>query len=288
MARFAKLIVVCGRRGTGKSNKTLSQIYQAVKSGRKGMIFDVNNEYGDYLYREDQPRHSIKPIYYKDIPRFTAQYKPELVRLRPLLDNGDVMGIKDLQEHLGFILKNYSNGILLVEDVTAYIAANTPMDIMGKLSTLRQRGVDLIMQYQHVGKAANPQILGQANYIRLHKTNDSVVNYADGFSDKTDMLSIAESIVNKRYYNGVDNGIKDETGIFFNVVVDLDACKIRGIFTRQEAEEAITNFISTNAGRTIGRLTKSKDRNGKLIYQDYGQAYHFLEQKYIQDYFVFK
>jgi hypothetical protein len=288
MARFAKLTIVCGRRGSGKSNKTLSQIYKAVTNGRKAMIFDYNNEYGDYLFREDAPRHSIKAIYYRDVPRFTAQFKAELVRLRPILDNGEVMGTKDFQEHLAFVLKNYSNGILLVEDVTAYIAANTPMDIMGKLSTLRQRGVDLIMQYQHVGKAANPQIIGQANYIRLHKTNDSVVNYADGFADKTDMLSIAESIVNKRYDNGVDNGIKDETGIFFSVVVDLDSSKIRGVFTKQEAEEAITNFISTNAGRTINRLTKAKDRNGKVIYENYGQAYHHLEKKYLQDYFVFK
>ena len=228
MARYAKLTIVCGRRQTGKTNKTLTQLYKAVNGGRKALIYDATDEFSNYIYRKGEPPHSIKPIFFKDIPRFTAQYRAEIVRTRPLLDNGEVMGTKDLQQYLAVVLKTYRDGILLVEDVTTYISANTPMDIMGKLSTLRQRGVDLIMQYQLIGKAANPQILGQANYIRLHKTNDEVLTYRDSFLDKTEILLIAEKIVNRRYYHGMEHNIQTETGQYFNCLVDLEYHKIRG------------------------------------------------------------
>lgn len=287
MARYAKLTVVCGQKGSGKSNRTLTQMYTGVQNGRKALIYDVNDEYGNYSYRPGE-YHSIKAIYYRDVPRFTAQRIPELVRLRPLLDNGDVMGIKDFQDHLALVLKTYSNGILLVEDATVYIAPNTPMDIMGKLSTLRQRGVDVIMQYQHIGKAANPQIIGQASYLRLHKTMDSVLNYGDAFADKTEIISIAESIINKRYYYGVNNGIKNENGIFFSCVIDFDTFKIRGIFTKEEAQAAVCDFINNNSGRTIKRLMQSKNRKGELIYKSYSEAYDYQEQKMMKDFFDFK
>ena len=240
MARYAKLTIVCGRRLTGKTNKTLSQLYKAVKNGRKALIFDAKDEFGNYNYREGEPPHSIKPIYIRDVARFTAQRIPEIVRIRPFTDEGERMSIEQLQDTLAYILKVYQNGILLAEDSNVYISDNPTNSIMGSLATLRQSGVDLIMQYQMIGKAGNPKIIGMANYIRLHKTNDGVKRNKDKFQDYVDILMIAEGIVERRYMYGMQKGVKDETGQFFNVLVDLEYNKIRGIFTQKEAELAIS------------------------------------------------
>lgn len=287
MARYAKLSIVCGRRATGKTNKTLTQLYTAVKNGRKVLIFDATDEFGNYIYRPGEPAHSIKPIFIKDIPRFVAQHRAEIVRIRPFHDNGKRMTNDDKQEALYKILQNYRNGILLVEDVNVYIGDNAPNDIIGSLATLRQAGVDLIMHYQLVQKAANPKIIGMANYIRLHKTNDEVGRFADRFLDKTDIMQVAEIIVNRRYNWGMLKGVKDDTGQFFCVTIDLEYHKIRGIFTKEEAEAAIEEFMSKNAALTINKELNRKNRAGDKVWKNYAAAYEYLEKKLLIDFFDF-
>lgn len=288
MPRYAEMEVVVGRRKTGKTGKTLRKLYKAVQNGRKVLIFDATDEYSNYIFQEGQPAHSIKPIFIRDIPRFTVQSKAEIVRIRPFHDNGDVMSNDDLQKTLYIILKTYRNGILLAEDVNVYISDNAPNDIMGKMATLRQAGVDLILHYQLVQKAANPKILGMLNYIRMHKTNDQVARFADRFLDKTEILSIAENIVNRRYSWGMANGVKNEKGQFFSVTVDLFYHKIRGIFTKDEASLAIEEFMSANGSTTIGRELQRRDKNGKKIWANYAEAYQHLEIEMMNQFFTFK
>jgi hypothetical protein len=287
MARYAQVTIVVGKRHTGKTNKTLSIIYKAVNSGRKALIFDVTDEFGHYIYRPDQAPHSIKAIYLKDIPRFTAQTYPELVRIRPFWDDGTRMTIDDMQTALFQILNTYRDGILLIEDINKYISDNAPNDIIGSLATVRQAGIDLIAQYQMVGKAGNPKILGMANFIRLHKTQDQVERHADKFLDKTEIMAISEIMINKRYEWGVKNNVNDHTGKFFNVTIDLDAFKIKGIFTQKEAEAAITAYISDNEKRTISKVLNRKDKNGVKLYKSYSEAYAYVERNMLDTYFNF-
>lgn len=287
MPRYAKLTIVCGRRGSGKSNKTITQIFKAVANGQKALIFDAMDEYKSYRYRENQ-MVDIKPIFYKDIPRFTAQIPAELVRVRPMHDkDGSPLSTQEKQEHLSYVLKNYRNGILLTEDTNVYIADNAPNDIMGSLATLRQAGVDLIMHFQLIQKAANPKILGMANYIRLHKTTDQVARFRDRFLDKTDIMMIAEKIVNRRFAWGIANGVKDETGQYFSCLVDFDDHKIRGIFNQDEAKYAIRDYMNSNGGSAVKELLSQRDHTGKKIWKDYGAAYSYLENKLMKEFFLF-
>jgi RecA/RadA recombinase len=287
MSRYAKLTVVCGRRGSGKTNLTLQQLYRAVKAGRKALIFDPTDEFRSYIFRPGEPPHSIKPIFIKDIPRFTASNVAEIVRIRPFLDDSTKMSTDDMQEVLIKILSVYKNGILLIEDINKYVPDNASNGLIGSMATLRQANVDLIAQYQLVGKAGNPKLLGMTNYIRLHKTEDEVIRHADKFNAKTKILSIAESIVNRRYKYGVDNKINTIEGKFFNVVVDLDDSKIKGIFTQAEAEHAITEYISDNARDTIQKLFNRRDRYGQKVWKDYTSTYAYLERSMMQDFFTF-
>ena len=290
MPRYAKFTVAVGRRQTGKSGKTLRMIFKAVtEQRRKALIFDAMNEYESYRMKENEPPIAIKAISYSSLDRFTLSQYPEVCRVCPVTDKGDRMGTDDLQKYLAYTLKHFKNGIMLVEDVNKFVSDNAPNDIIGSLATLRQAGVDLIMHFQMVQKAANPKILGMANYIRLHKTNDEVYRFKDRFQDKTPIMMIAESIVNRRYDYGNSNNIDSEEGKFFSCVVDLDDFKIRGIFTRREAELGIQDYMNYNGGDAIKMLLNSRDRHGNYIWgaKNYAGAYAHLEKKLMQQYFVF-
>lgn len=295
MARDAKLTIVCGRRGTSKTNTTLTRIFKAVRGtqqnnfmdARKALIFDAMDEFRGYKYRDNEPPLNIKAIYYRDIPRFTAQTPIELVRVRPITDDNKRMTTEDKQYWLSYVLQNYYDGIFLIEDINRFVSDNAPNDIIGSLATLRQAGVDLIIHYQLIGKAGNPKILGMANYIRLHKTNDSVKRHKDKFEDKTDILMVAEKIVNRRYEYGRKNKIKDDTGQYFSCTVDLDDHKIRGIFTKEEAIAAVRGYMNDNAKMTVKDLMQQLDENGKKVWKDYASAYKYLENKYMEEFFIF-
>lgn len=285
MARWAKLMMVGGKRGTGKTNTTLDLLYEAVRKGRKALIFDPNDEFGAYSYRPDQPVHCIKTIFLKDIPRFTAQHHPEIRRIRPYWDDSTRMSTDDMLTALARILSIYRDGILLIEDINKYLSDNPTRDIVGALATLRQAHVDLILHFQLVGKIGHPKLMGMANYIRLHKTMDEVTRHAEKFGDKTEVLTIAQTIVNARFKYGVDNNVKDKTGQYFSCTIDLDDFRIKGIFTEEEAESAIADYISRNSRNTINSLLNSKDRTGKAIWKNYGSAYSYLESNMKADYF---
>lgn len=286
--RYAELTLVVGERGGGKTNETLRILYIAANS-RKVLIFDSQGEFAHYIFRKDQPPHKIKAIKFSDIPRFTAQTFPEMRRTTPHLDTGEVMTVEQLQDQLFYILKNFRNGILLVEDINVYISDNAPNDLMGALATLRQKGVDVIVHYQLIGKAAHPKMLGFANYIRLHKTGVSVERHRKQFGDTyTDLIVLAEYIVARRYKYGVDNGVYNDTGKFFSCLINLKERKITGIFTEAEAKKAIEDYISANPNKTVQVELKKLNKDGKKVWPDWKSAYHYVESNLLDTYFNFK
>ncbi len=286
MARFAKLTVVIGERGSGKSNLTLDMLFAAANNGRKVLIYDVNDEYGDYEYREGQPKYNIKAIFIKDIPRFTVQTRAEVVRIRPYWDDSRRMGTEDMLKCLEMILNTYRDGVLLVEDPNRYISDSTPQAVVGKLATLRQEGVDVILQYQLIGKAGHPKIMGMLNYLRIHKC-ERVEKHEDKYGSLTEIIAIAQNIVDRRYKWGVRNGVNDRTGRFFSVTIDKEYKKIKGIFTKQEATDAIDKYLSRNRGRLVRQELDTLDKKGNAIFPNYAAAYAFKEKDLMEDYFIF-
>lgn len=286
MARYAKFTMVIGQRETGKSNKTITQSYKAVTEGRKVLIADFRGEYGSYIYRADQPPHSIKTIFLKQVPRFTAQIPAEIVRICQLNDDGSPMDDTDKLKSLAYIFKNYFNGILLVEDTNDLISDTLPRFLVGALGTLRQRGVDVIMNFQLLQKAAHPKLFGLANYIRMHYVNGNVAEF-DGFRSRIDIMSVAQIIVNNRYAWGIKNQIKNEKGQFFNVTIHIDHNKIHGIFTKEEAHDAVEMYMGLNGGQVVKRELSRVNKQGNRIWKNYNEAYNFLENKMMDDFFVF-
>ena len=151
-----------------------------------------------------------------------------------------------------------------------------PSDLIGSLATSRHIGLDIISHFQNIGRAGNPKLLGNLNMIRLHKTNDTVERHKNKFEEKTEILQIAENIVNKRYFDG------DER---FFIYVDIENMKIRGKFSKNEAEEAVHQFITERYSRIITPLLQMRDRKGKKIYTE-ESALSYMNDRLMKIYFV--
>ena len=92
--REAKLIMVAGRKGVGKTFQTLCQIADYLRStttkqGRKVLIFDVNNEFGNV--REDHGNAkfpNIGLIKLSQVPAYAKITRPFAKRVSIFKDDG--------------------------------------------------------------------------------------------------------------------------------------------------------------------------------------------------------
>lgn len=286
MARECKVIVAVGKKGVGKTVATIEMIYQYVTGNmakgvppRKALIFDVNDEFGDFWFHGGA-RHSIPSLAIKDIPLFSVHKNIEVRRIRPFWDDGRKMSIDDMAQVLGIILDNYRNGLLLVEDINKYSSDTPKKDLVSALATVRHIGIDLIAHYQSVGRPANPKLLGNISFIRMHKTNDSVARHKNKFEDRTEILMIGEAIVSNRYNRGDKR---------YYLYVDIDESKIlsaKGSFTEEEINEAIEDYISKNHNNLVKPLLNKYDlTTNKKIYTPVTaieQVRKELKEKYFQ------
>jgi hypothetical protein len=264
MGRECRIIIACGKRGVGKTYETIRMIDEYVMGNpskgippRKALIFDVNDEFSGFVYNDVQ--RSIKAIAIKDILKFSVHPKVEVRRIRPFWDDGKKLTINDMAEVLGIVLDNYRNGLLLVEDINKYLSDAMPSDLIGSLATSRHIGLDIVSHFQNIGRAGNPKLLGNLNMIRLHKTNDTIERHKNKFEEKTEILQIAEYIVDKRYFSG------DERFFLF---VDIENMKIRGKFNKLEVEDAIHQYITHRYKRIIYPMLQLRDKKGKKVYTE--------------------
>lgn len=282
MSRECKVIIACGKKGVGKSVETIRMIDQYVAGnpskgvpGRKALIFDVNDEFSDFWYFGGKRR--IPAISIKDILKFSVNRINEVRRIRPYWDDGKRMTTNDMAEVLGIILDNFRNGLLLVEDINKYLSDAMPADLIGSLATSRHIGLDIISHFQNIGRAGNPKLLGNLNVIRLHKTNDSVERHKNKFEEKTEILQIGEYLVNQRYYAG---------DIRFFVYIDVENMKIRGAFSKKEADDAIHEYITERYSRIVKPILSRRDKKGKLEHTP-ESAMAFVRSNLIKTYFTF-
>jgi ribosomal protein L30/L7E len=281
MGRECRIIIACGKRGVGKSIETIKMIDEYVAGNpakgvppRKALIFDVNDEFSSFWFFGQQRK--IPAIAIKDILKFSIHPKVEVRRIRPFWDDGKKMTINDMAEVLGIILDNYRNGLLLVEDINKYLSDAMPSDLIGSLATSRHIGLDIISHFQNIGRAGNPKLLGNLNMIRLHKTNDTVERHKNKFEEKTELLQIAEYIINNRYVNG---------DVRYFVYVDIENMKVRGKFTREEVEQAIHEYITERYKRIVSPILQLRDRKGKRVHTE-ESALRSANEKLLKDYFV--
>jgi hypothetical protein len=269
MGRQCKVVTGLGKKGVGKSYETITQLYELARAkpyARKGLIFDVNNEFSDFHYGDDR-HHKIKPISLSDIALFSSSNVVDVRRITPYFDDGSAMTLNKMSEVLSYILSVYRAGTLLVEDPTKYISDNISKDIIGALATARHLECDVIMHFQSVQKFCNPKIVANTNYVRLHKTNDRVSRYKDRLEDKYELFQIAENLVDIRYSDESNPNNKR-----FWVLIDNDDSKImsgRTPFNERDIDLAIHKYISDNYRAKVSEYLNMRDfTTNQLVYRE--------------------
>lgn len=283
MAREAKMILVAGRKGVGKTYQTLCHIASYLKStptkqGRKVLIFDVNNEFGNI----QQDHHNtnfpqIGLIKLGQVPAFAKITRPFARRVSIFKDDGQRMTLNEMAAALGYILEHYRNGMLLIEDISKYITDSLPGDLIGSICTQRHVSVDVVIHVQTVGKLFNPKLWGNCNEVRMHRSDDTVERHRSKVSGNIEHLLIMEKLIELKFKEG-------ETR--FCCFLDKDAGKIRGRFTRAEFMKAVELYLSSNYQRILRPLLDKRNvYTGERLYRnqkDAVQAYmSYLMKEYL-------
>jgi hypothetical protein len=262
--RECLLGIAVGKRGVGKTWETMRMIDRYVKGNpktgvppRRALVYDVNNEY---------PYPTISE---KDIKKFSVHPKIEVRRVNVYKPDGQNKSIKEVADTLGVILETFKGGLLVVEDVNKYVNDNLPADLIGKLCTLRHVDVDVIMHFQGIGRAGNPKILSYMNWLRFHKTNDTVNRHKTKFEDQYDILKLAENVINN-VYEKKERKYVDKNGVIrYFCYVDFDKNKIMGNITTEMAQEAIIDHIAENKNEIIRPFINKLDpKTGKKVHDE--------------------
>ena len=273
--REPKFIIAIGSKGIGKTY-TSKQIIEAYITGserlkaRKTLVFDANNE---YPYRR---------LALKDVLAYANLHKPDVRRVTCFHTdgkrNGYPMTNEELVDSMCHIIQNYSNGLLVLEDITKYIGDSYKKDFIGMLAVLRHVNTDVVVHFQFKGKAGHPKLLAMTNYIRLHETTDSFYAHYDKFGEHLEPLMIAEKLVSYK------NSSLPVDKHWFYCYINLERHSIEGNFTKKDLSMAIEEYISDNDNLTIKPLLKKKDRSGQVMY-NYNKALQFLEKSYLEKYY---
>jgi len=290
--RDCLVTLVVGKKKVGKTHTTIQMLDDIVRGDiangikpRKALIFDVNNEFSDFKFKGQQ--RAIKALYIRDIARFSSSNIIEIRRIRPYFDDGSRMSTEDMSKVLAIIMDNYRRGVLLVEDINKYVTDSINGDLIGNLATARHIGLDVICHYQQISRAGNPKLFGNANFIRFHKTNDTVARHELKFQEKTELLQLAENIVN--YYYNVKGYEEDEKYKYFFLWVDVDESKIKaGNFkiTDEDIERSINEYVSGNTTRLLKPLMQRLDlTTNKKVFASESEGIRYIIKQLKRTYF---
>lgn len=237
--REAGMMICAGIQGVGKTYQNMHVIKDYVKDkfynkvkGRKCLIFDTNGEYtASQFARNDISSFEPKRIALADVGAWSRTENKECRRI-----DAKNLGIKEKKEAIEYIIKNYRNGMLVLEDINTYILAVTFMEaIVGGLVNLRHRGVDVLVSYQSL-RPVEPRMWQNARWVRMHYQADNV-NDIKGKLPNPELYKIAQNIVNKRYFQGDKR--------FFLYIHNFQN-KIEGKFTKLEFEQACRDYLNAN------------------------------------------
>lgn len=237
--REAGMMACTGIQGVGKTYLNMHIIREYVKdkfynkvAGRKCLIMDTNGEYTQEQFRKnDIDDVSPKTIKVADIPAWCLTKGGECRRV-----DAKNISIDQKIAILEFIVKNFRNGMIVMEDINTYILNMTHMkDIVSGLVNLRHRAVDVLISYQSA-RPVEPRIWQNARWIRMHYQADNI-NDIKGKIPNLTMYKIAQILVNNRYMHGDKR---------FYVYIHNFLNKIEGQFTKIEFKTACSQFISTN------------------------------------------
>lgn len=261
-----------GVQGVGKTYQNMHIIKDYVKDkfynkvkGRKCLIFDTNGEYTkEQFQRNDIEDFAPKTIAVKDVAEWSLSPSTECRRI-----DAKNLSIKQKKQIIEYVIANYRNGMLVLEDINTYILNVTHMeDIVSGLVNLRHRAVDVMISYQSL-RPVEPRIWQNSRWIRMHYQADNV-NDIKGKVPNISLMKIAQIIVNNRYFNGDKR---------FFVYIHSFANKIQGKITKEEFLDACRQYLYTNKKQVKEYKDMHNCSNEEAIE---GQAEQYYEMYYFK------
>lgn len=250
------LIIVTGKKRVGKSYESLRQLlYYAYisKTPRKSLIYDVNNEYGNYTI--ENKVHKIQTIKEKDLIKYSNHKGGEVRRIVPILDNGLPMEPEEAEALLIKTITYSRNVIIMIDDLNTIFGDSMPVKFSSLLCNNAHRGADVILQIQSVGRLL-PKLLQNCEIIRFHSQLDDVDDSKGKLMGDYKILKIAQLMVNK---------VARTTNPRFFVNVYRNEGRIKGAFSPRMLATAIQDYLLENPSELTPMLQR-RDGKGKKVY----------------------
>ena len=244
------LMLVCGETGVGKTFRNILEIenylrdYPEVnRKGRKVLIFDVNDD--DY-----QCYTTVSPDFIRDLRLIRAR------RIRPLTRFGQTMSTDEKRDLVERMVKQFTDGLLVLEDIDKYMASAKGQTIVSLLTTNRHHGLDIMISHQSIAKITTTEFQN-CTWLRLHKQVDDVTRYRNRIPNYF-LVRIATMIVEEQYLIG---------NTFFFVYVNMRKLKLRGC-SIEAYIRACKKYIDTEENGMVRRMMLERDFHGRLIYKN--------------------
>lgn len=248
--RQPMLMLTCGETGVGKTYRNILEIESYLKDnlltgrkGRKVLIFDVNDD--DY-----ERYQTVSPDHIRDLKLIRAR------RIRPLTRFGDSMTTEDKRDTVERMVKQFSEGLLVLEDLDKYMTGAKGQTIVGLLTTNRHHGLDIMISHQSIAKITTTEFQN-CTWLRLHKQVDDITRYRARIPNYF-LVRLATLIVEEQYLIG---------NIRFFVYVNMRKLRMRGC-SREAYIRACKKYLDTEENSMIKRMMLERSFSGKLIYKN--------------------
>ena len=243
------VMLVCGETGVGKTHQNKKEIKNYLnaspgsnRKGRKSLIFDVNDDdYEDY--------QTVDPEHIRDLKNIAPR------RVRPITKYGETMSIEEKRDMVERMVKQFTDGLLVLEDLDKYMTGAKGQTIVGLLTTNRHSGLDIMISHQSIAKITTTEFQN-CTWIRLHKQVDDVSRYRNRIPNYF-IVRIASLVVEEQYLIG---------NIRFFVYINMRKLFIRGCST-EAFVRACKKYVDTEENSLIKRMMLERDFNGKLLYK---------------------
>lgn len=248
--RQPMLMLVCGETGVGKTFRNILEIENYMKDnpvqgrrGRKVLIFDVNDD--DY-----ECYATVDPGHIRQLTVVRAR------RIRPLTRHGDTMSVEEKRDMVERMVKQFTNGLLVLEDLDKYMTGAKGQTIVGLLTTNRHHGLDIMISHQSIAKITTTEFQN-CTWLRLHKQVDDVTRYRTRIPNYF-LVRIATLIVEEQYLIG---------NIRYFVYVNMRKLRLRGCSV-QAYIRACKKYLDTEENAMIRRMMLERTFHGQLVYKN--------------------
>lgn len=270
LERQPMIMLVCGETGVGKTYRNKLEIKRYMmdhlafgKKGRKVLAFDTNDD--------DYPEfRTVSPNHLKALTKVSAR------RIRPFKKDGSPMDNEDKKQVITKIMKQFKNGLVVLDDIDHYMTGAKGQAMIGALCTVRHKGIDILLTHQSIAKITTSE-WQNCTWLRLHHQVDDITRYRERIP-KYEMVRIAQIIVDEQYElcskalaEGKINEKEYKIQKSFFVYVNMREQSILGC-SRAAFIRACKKYIDQEEGKKVRMLLNEQDFDGQKVYETKNDA----------------